>query len=494
MSALPVTLCLLREATPDSIEAALQEFPNADSFPYALWQASPERILTPWVLLVGAHAHFKGLLLKMAPHMKADAPMLACFDRGAEKSLDVIWPGDSLQSIPEECHWFLRRELLSEFKDPRSLATQKGAFYVGSDAFSERIDWKERLHLRCPSRLLVVWGGVVLAQLDTHPDESLRIQWLAQETKCLQDLLDQCQQWSGPPMLHPKVSVIVSTYASADFIEECYQDLANQTWREQMEVIVVDAYSPQNELEKSRSWIERMPGWRYVRVPWRIGIYPAWNLAWSMARGSYVLPFSTNDRLATTAVQDLAEHLDLHPQALLAYGDSLLTDKPHQQMHNYSPSAIAGGAYRWPELGLGTLLVNPGVGPHPMWRNELQHTLGRFDMRYSAIADQDFFIRVAKRKGLTHITSITGMAWLTTDSLSGNCISRFETLDIQLRHYLSIAKNMEEKTKQTLQGMYLRFYKQDLQKYRELGELSYVNLLEKKYGTLMESWQGIARA
>lgn len=489
MSQSSITLCLLADATPRSIGAAMKEFPQSEVLPLAVWKTFPDRVQTMWALLVGASDDFTDLSLKIQPHCKSEAPLIACFAEGDFLELDMIWPGDSLPSVPSACHWFLRKENLHEAFDIHKLASTKGALCIGADAWEHRVDWKTQLHAKCPPQLLAVWGGVVLSKLDTHPDESLRLKWLSQESEAFQSLLECCQQWNGPVMQAPKATVIVSTYASAEFIEECYQDLANQSWCDQIEVIIVDACSPQKELELSQSWIESMQGWRYVRVPWRIGIYPAWNLAWSMARGTFVMPFSTNDRLAPTAVQDLVEHLAANPQAQLAYGDSLLTDKPHQNMQEYTPSAIAGGAYRWPELGLGTLLVNPGVGPHPMWRNELQHSMGRFDMRYLAIADQDFFIRVAKHKGLSHLNKITGMAWLTTDSLSGNSISRFETLDIQLRHYLSIISKMEEKTKQTIQKMYVRFYHQDLQKYRDLGEFSYVHLLENKYGKWIESWQ-----
>ena len=73
-----------------------------------------------------------------------------------------------------------------------------------------------------------------------------------------------------------------------------------------LEIIVVDAASPEGEGDVVRDFQERHDNIRYYRTPERIGVYPAWNLAIRAASGRFVLPFSVNDRLHPEACARLA--------------------------------------------------------------------------------------------------------------------------------------------------------------------------------------------
>ena len=55
----------------------------------------------------------------------------------------------------------------------------------------------------------------------------------------------------APDASAPRITAIVSTYASERFLRGCLDDLVAQTVFPQMEVIVVDACSPQNERGKT---------------------------------------------------------------------------------------------------------------------------------------------------------------------------------------------------------------------------------------------------
>ena len=81
------------------------------------------------------------------------------------------------------------------------------------------------------------------------------------------------------------VTAMVSTYRSAEFMDECLADLEKQTLADRLEIIVVDAASPEPEGEIVAAWQEGHDNIRYVRTPKRIGIYEAWNLAVRLASG-----------------------------------------------------------------------------------------------------------------------------------------------------------------------------------------------------------------
>jgi GT2 family glycosyltransferase/thioredoxin-like negative regulator of GroEL len=176
----------------------------------------------------------------------------------------------------------------------------------------------------------------------------------------------------------------------------------------------VDAASPEREGAIVEEFQARYKNITYVRTATRIGVYAAWNLAVKLARGRYITPFSTNDRLRPDAYEILSKSLNDHPDVSLVYGDTYLTDQPHQTFEQHRRT----GVWHWPEYSYEYLLTHCTIGPHPMWRRQLHETVGYFDESYIALGDQDFWIRVGAHHGMLHIPVVTGLYWRSPDGLS----------------------------------------------------------------------------
>lgn len=213
-----------------------------------------------------------------------------------------------------------------------------------------------------------------------------------------------------------KVTALVSTYKSEAFIAECLSDLVNQTIAGNLEVIVVDADSPEGEGAIVAEFQKRYPNIKYIRTPERIGVYAAWNIAIEAASGEYLISVSTNDRLRREACEIMARTLDANPSVAAVYGNTYLTGIPHQTFEQHT----LAGTYLWPEYSFENLLQTCMVGPHPMWRKEVHKHVGLFDESYTAIGDQDMWLRIGEKFDLLHIPDVTGLYWVTGDSLSGN--------------------------------------------------------------------------
>ena len=278
--------------------------------------------------------------------------------------------------------------------------------------------------------------NLILGYLDSVPDDwEVRAPLIAAETAELDRLIaDSEDVKTGWSKRDYEITALVSTYKSEAFIEECLIDLQGQTVADKLEIVIVDANSPQNERAVVERFQKRYGNIRYLRTRERIGIYPAWNLAARMAGGRFLTPMSTNDRLAPDAYEVLLRALREHPEAGLSYGDTWLTTVPHQTFANFTPTQDYGGKFEWPPYSYEDLLMNCRVGPHPVWRSDLHAQIGWFDGRYKAIGDQDFWLRIALKAPLVHIPRMTGLAWITKDSLSGQGSSLQEIFDIQSKH------------------------------------------------------------
>jgi len=280
-----------------------------------------------------------------------------------------------------------------------------------------------------------------LFHLDSTPGDTTALAALtAARNRDLDRELGRCE--SDDTGFRPRpflATALVSSYAAQEFMAECLADLQAQTIAEQLEVIIVDAASPQNERAVVRQFQERYDNIRYLRTPTRIGIYRAWNLALRSASGQFVTPFSTNDRLAPDAYETLAGFLSQHPEADLVFGDTRLTDLPHQRFDNYTPSSHSEGKWAWPGYWFTYNLASCTGGPHPMFRRQAIDQFGYFDERYAALSDQDFFLRLGRAGRVRHLPVFTGLAWLSQSALSDQSKTQGELLEIRSRFQAAYA-------------------------------------------------------
>ncbi len=225
-------------------------------------------------------------------------------------------------------------------------------------------------------------------------------------------------------MTEVKVSAIVSTYNAEKFFRSRIENLLNQTLGDQLEIIVIDSGSSQNEggilqefLERTATGRNRSAQIKYVRTN-RETLYASWNRGIELAEGKYISNANTDDRLIDSALEKMAQMLDQNASAPLVYSDGWETTDENDIINcaklEYKPGRRR--LYK-PDFSHNKLLLHSFVGPFPMWRREIHEQIGYFDDNFVVSGDWEFWLRMAEHAPFVHIAEPLGLMLTRDDSI-----------------------------------------------------------------------------
>ena len=164
----------------------------------------------------------------------------------------------------------------------------------------------------------------------------------------------------------PLVTAIVSTYSSEIYMQGCLDNLLRQTLGQQLEIIVIDSGSPEEEGRIVREYQRNHSNIRYIRTEKRETVYEAWNRGVNAARGKYVVNANTDDGHRKDAFESLAQCLEANPKASIAYGDIVYTTKANDTF----PSEHVTRQLHYPEFHPGLAFACCFAGCTQFWRRD----------------------------------------------------------------------------------------------------------------------------
>jgi hypothetical protein len=214
-----------------------------------------------------------------------------------------------------------------------------------------------------------------------------------------------------------KVSALVSVYKAQEFIDGCLLDLVQQSLflRGELEIVVIDSNSPQDERRIIERYQERFPNIVYHRTPEREPLYQAWNRGIELARGEYVTNANCDDRHHPGGIEVLSEVLDTHPAIDLAYADVFESRLENERFVDNQGIA----RYSYPDYFAPQSLLFYQFGCQPVWRKRIHSKMGLFSADLRAAGDWEFSIRFALA-GLQalHVPQVLGSFLTRTNSIS----------------------------------------------------------------------------
>ena len=204
-----------------------------------------------------------------------------------------------------------------------------------------------------------------------------------------------------------KVSAIVSTYNSADFMRDCLHDLVEQTLykKGELEIIVIDSASEQKEKAIVQEFQAKYPNIIYHTTPNRETLYAAWNRGIKMSSGTYITNANTDDRHRPDALEVMANYLDRHSETSLVYADQLITALANDTW----ATTQAKQRWNWPTCNYSDLEQRCIIGSQPMWRKSLHETYGYFRPEFTSAGDYEFWLRIGKTENIFRLPEILGL-------------------------------------------------------------------------------------
>jgi len=189
------------------------------------------------------------------------------------------------------------------------------------------------------------------------------------------------------------VSAIVSAYNSERCIAGRLQNLIDQSLypKKQLEIIVVDSCSPQNEGQYVKELMRQFKHIVYVRTAERESVYGAWNRGIRLANGKYTINANTDDRFAESALEKMSNELERNSEVDAVYGDWLQTEAENDWFDSDSPKVL----FNYPEFNP-LLLFHGQITSHAaLIRKEVFEKIGLFNADFKVYGDREFMLRFA---------------------------------------------------------------------------------------------------
>lgn len=211
-----------------------------------------------------------------------------------------------------------------------------------------------------------------------------------------------------------KVSAIVSTYNAERWLRGRIDNLLDQTLYAagRLEIVVVNSGSKQHEHRIVREYLAQgIPITLITSL--RESIYVAWNRGIYIAKGDFLTNANTDDRLASHALERLADELDTFTGVDVVYADSHVTDTVNAAWDDFHPChapPYTDAKLNWPEYNRSHLLSGCILGPHPLWRKSLHERFGYFDESYQLAGDFELWLRLASNGvQMRHVNETLGL-------------------------------------------------------------------------------------
>lgn len=222
---------------------------------------------------------------------------------------------------------------------------------------------------------------------------------------------------SSPSAQNPQVSVLMTSYKSADTLAAAIQSILDQSFTE-LEIVYIEDHSPDHTLEVLKKFTDSRL--RVITPSTRLGLVRCLNFGVSQARAPWIARMDCDDISAPDRLEKQMHFLKEHPDHVLVGTFSQVVQKESGRV-SLSPRAVEDQAIRkamsW---------VNPIVHGSVVYSKAAFERAGCYDeaitARNGGSEDFDLWLRLLKQGKAhnlpeylyTRIESQAGLTWNTS--------------------------------------------------------------------------------
>src|SRR5712692_7239176 len=107
----------------------------------------------------------------------------------------------------------------------------------------------------------------------------------------------------------PLISIIVVNWNGLEFLDECFESLERQTWKNR-EFVLVDNGSIDGSRELLARWAERLPNAQAILLPNNTGFCGGNNIGFSKARGEWIALLNSDAVAEPAWLEELMRYAD----------------------------------------------------------------------------------------------------------------------------------------------------------------------------------------
>jgi len=188
-----------------------------------------------------------------------------------------------------------------------------------------------------------------------------------------------------------KCSIFCTIYKGEKFIEEYIQDMLKQTIFDDIEFILLDCNSPENEQQYIVPLTSKYSNIKYEKLSSDPGLYQCWNIAIKMCSSDIIGNWNVDDRKSANSIEILYNKLSKKPEVDVVYGITYVSYTANEKYEDNEYNII----YPYLPHSLENLLRNNSPHCMPLWRKNIHDKFGYFDESYMSAADGEFWLRCA---------------------------------------------------------------------------------------------------
>jgi GT2 family glycosyltransferase len=248
---------------------------------------------------------------------------------------------------------------------------------------------------------------------------------------------------------NPLVSIVALCYNHEKYVIEALQSVVNQTYPN-IELIIVDDFSTDGSREKISTFVKNHPSVQVIFNEKNLGNCKAFNRAFKISKGKYLIDLSTDDVMLPNRVEEQVKLFESSDKIGVVFSDADFIDEEssvyHHSKFNYWRKRIKefpiGEVYA-KMVGM-ELYIN---APTMMIRRSILEQLGGYDESLT-FEDLDIWIRAARISEFSYVSEVLMYHRILSGSHSTKFIQKnnilLPTSVIICQKVLALNKNREE--------------------------------------------------